>query len=169
MIKKSIVAISLGLALTSVSGIAMADIKADLANGLPLEEVLANAQKEGLSLADAVAQIVSQSPALAEAAVSAAVTAAPSQAAAITSAAVKAAPKAAAKIVAAATQAAPGAAPEIAAAATQAAPEAAPGIAAAAAAVVEFAALQPSRLVISGPTTTGGAETAIESASKAAQ
>ncbi len=86
--KKVTLGIVLGLAIASTN--VLADVASDLEAGLPLEQVIANAELEGISIEDAVAQIIKADPSLAEAAITAAVTINPTAAQAIVNAAVDA-------------------------------------------------------------------------------
>lgn len=83
--KKVTLGLVLGLAIASTS--ALADVASDLEAGLPLSQVIANAELEGINIEDAVAQIIAADPSLADAAITAAITANPSAAAAIVAAA----------------------------------------------------------------------------------
>ena len=61
--KKTILAAALGLGLAS--GVAFADIASDLQAGLPLAQVVANAQAQNKSLSEIVAEVIKQNPDLA--------------------------------------------------------------------------------------------------------
>lgn len=87
-----------------------ADPAADLASGMSVAAVIAKAESEGISIEDAVENMINANPAEAATIVSAAITASPQSAGAIVSVAVRAVPAAAAAIVSAATAAAPGSA-----------------------------------------------------------
>jgi len=81
------------LALTALQiNVALADVSSDIDAGLSIEQVLSNAQGEGINLVEAVAQIAAKDPSMAAAAVVAAISIDPSQASAIVAAATQAAP-----------------------------------------------------------------------------
>ena len=87
--------------------VAFADVSADMANGLSLDQILSNAKTDGVELSEVVSQIIAINPDMAEAAVVAAIVIDPAQAAAVVLAAIVAAPEQSSAITEAATQVAP--------------------------------------------------------------
>lgn len=109
---------------------AYADIEGDLKAGLPMDQIIKNAtakENEGLSVAQAVAQIAKANPAMAAQAVAAAAQISPNQAAAFAKAAAEAAPAKAIAIAEAAAQAVPEASDAVIQAVQNAAPKTEPG------------------------------------------